>query len=267
MRAKRPRPSALPRLEELEARLAPATGLTPLAEDPSRFTLRIDLGQHRKGGDGLPDAVFVSRAGGAVNVVLVGRQPEVLYSGDAASIDRIELVGSADVEYVLMADRLSPQLVFDAGAEDVVVQMGEPMATPDPVEEPDLSGPLPDHDPALDPGIQPAPPPESRGTPPPKPDMGRGLVFDGILFFVPKPSVPAAEATRPADDEETPSVPPELLGGGLTEEPLDVRRLTGGSHDDGRAGAWEEASAEQEPAGDEDPPEDPEPVSPAAEPT
>src|SRR4051812_40486172 len=88
MRAKRVRPSASPRLEPLEARLAPAARLEPLADNPERYTLRIDLGQHPRGGDGLPDAVLVSLAGGVLEVSLVGRVPDVLYRDEAGVVDR-----------------------------------------------------------------------------------------------------------------------------------------------------------------------------------
>ncbi|MFO0841692.1 MAG: hypothetical protein U0797_04720 [Gemmataceae bacterium] len=64
MRAKRAKPGAVPRLEPLENRLAPAATLTPLPDNPDLFTLQIDLSQHPHGGDGLPDTVYVSRAGG-----------------------------------------------------------------------------------------------------------------------------------------------------------------------------------------------------------
>jgi hypothetical protein len=248
MRAKRAKLGVPPRLEALEPRLALVARLTPLPDNPGLFTLQIDLSQHPRGGDGLPDAVYVSRSGGDVEVALVGRPPEVLFRGAADAVVGVELLGSADVEYVLVADRAGPPLAFAGGADDVLVQIGERVAVPDPVEAPP-PGDVLDEDPP--------PAPFLAVDQTADPLFGPGFVVLSVSTAAPY----AAETERPPDEEERLLVPPEMLGGGPAEEPLDVRRLTGGSHVDPMPAAlpeFEEAEAEEEPAADdEEPPADP----------
>lgn len=263
MQAKRAKPYVPPRLEVLEARLALVAKLTPLADNADHFTLQIDLSQHPRGGDGLPDTVFVSRAGGAVEVVLVGRTPEVLFRGDAGSIAGVELLGSADVDYVLVGDRFGPPLTFHPSPEDVLVQIGEPIPGPAPVEEPEIpDSPLED-DPVIEPGDEPSVPPDG-GSLLPVIAESSDLLFDGGFFLSVSTSEPLVfEAVNTVfEEEDRPLVPPEMLGGAPEDEPLDVRRLTGGSHEDAPPADLPEietpAEAEQEPADDDEiPPDEP----------
>ncbi len=229
MRTKQEHPPAKPGLEPLHARLVPSTTLVPHAGDPEQFTLRIDLRQHLLGGDGLPDTLLISRAGGRIEVTLVGRVPELLFDGASAAVADIEVIGSDDVEYVLLGDTFAPPVTLIGSDDDHLVQLGQPILVPE----------FPDDDPEIyyTTAIETDDPPGYVAQPllaadtHNRFDTSSDHLFSGYLFEL-KTTAPLGRfvTTSQTEPEERILVPPELLEGKLVREPFDVRKLQGGGH-------------------------------------
>ncbi|MFO0879199.1 MAG: hypothetical protein U0840_17785 [Gemmataceae bacterium] len=226
-------------LETLEARLALSSAavveLVPQPDGPQQ-TLRIDLNQHPAGNDGRPDQLLIHHDSGQITVTLVSRSPELLYQGDEAALAGVELHGSSDGETVIVQGGDALPLLYDGkGGFDHLVHLDQPVPVDldDPVDPP-LTDDVSDEGMLLPTAVndeifqnQPAPL---------MADSTSTLEVEDLAFLSPewwRDDEPLLTYTLPQetqadDNDEQPTMPPELLGGRPEEVRILIRTPSGG---------------------------------------